>query len=305
MKVSLFWQKRIILTVGIIGISSAAIFIRLCQQQIVEVTIGFSLFIAASRLIITGIILTPTYGSLLTINHKNQGTAYSFGAGICLACHFATWITSLNFTSVAASVSLVTTNPLWVALLSWWFCQQKISRKTIVGIMIAITGSILIAFAGGNTHFGSNPLFGAILALLGAWFASGYILLGKVAQEKGLTTRQYVTIAYMTAAVCLFPLPLISGTSYLDYPIAVYLYLILMAIVSQIIGHTSLNWCLRHFSPTTISLLILLEPVISSLLAWWLFAEIPPILVIVGAMILLTGVLISTGVKLTSSAEQV
>ena len=297
MKISFSWQKKLAVSIGIISVSSAAIFIRLCQQEITDVTIGFSLFIAASRLLITIIILSPTYGKLRKINLKNKAIFYSIGAGICLSFHFATWITSLNFTSVAASVSLVNTNPLWVALLSWWFFRQHISPKTIAGIIIAIVGSILIAFTGGNTDFGTNPLLGAILALLGAWFVSGYMLLGKVAQEKGLTTRQYVAIAYLTAAICLFPLPLMVGSSYLGYPLRVYLYLILMAIVSQIIGHTSLNWCLRHFSPTTISVLILLEPVISSLFAWWLFMEVPPLLVIVGAIILLFGVLISMGIR--------
>lgn len=287
------WQKKFILALGILSVSSAAIFIRLCQQGIEDVTIGFSLFIAASRLLITTIIISPTYGKLREINLKNKATVYSLGAGICLAFHFACWISSLNFTSVAASVSLVTTNPLWVALLSWWFLRQHISPRTIVGIIISLTGSCVIAFAGGNTDFGTNPLLGAILALSGAWFVSGYMLLGKVAQDKGLSTTQYAAIAYLTAAICLFPLPLIFGDGYLGYPLPIYLYLILMAIVSQIIGHTSLNWSLRHFSPTTISLLILLEPVISSLLAWWLFMEVPPLLVIVGAIILLLGVLIS------------
>ncbi len=293
LKITLFWQKRIFITVGILSVSMAPILIRLCQQEIVTLSIGFSLFIAASRLIISSILLSPTYGNLREITKGNKGVVYAFGAGICLAFHFCTWISSLNFTSVAASVSLVTTNPLWIALLSWWFLKQKISQKTIVGIIIAILGSILIAFAQGNSHFGSNPLLGSILALLGALFGSGYILLGKVAQEKGLTISQYAVIAYITAAMLLFPLPLILGNGYLGYPISVYLYLILMAIVSQIIGHTSLNWCLRHFSPTTVSLVILLEPLISSLLAWWLFSEIPPVLVMVGAIILLVGVLIS------------
>ena len=286
-------QKKIIIIIGLICISTAAIFIRLCQQEISQVTIGFSLFIAASRLIITVIILSPTYNNLRRITNNIQGIRYSLGAGICLGLHFATWITSLSFTSVAASVSLVTTNPLWVALLSWWCRGQKLSLKTIIGIVIAINGSILIAFARGDTNFGTNPLLGAILALLGSWFASGYLLLGAMAQEKGLSTRQYVAIAYLTAAISLFPLPFMFGSTYVGYPSFVYLYLILMAIVAQIIGHTSLNWSLKHFSPTTVSLLILLEPILSTLLAWWLFQEIPPVLVVVGSLILLSGVVVS------------
>ena len=282
MKISLYWQKIFFVTIGILGVSWAAVFVRLCQQEVAQVTIGLSLLIAASRLSITTIILSPTYVNLRTIKASRQAILLAMGAGICLAGHFATWISSLNFTSVAASVSLVTTNPLWVALLSWWFLGQKITRKTIVGVSIAIIGSILIASSGGDLSGGSNPPLGALLALLGSWFASGYILLGKVAQQKNLTTNQYVSIAYLTATVCLFPLPLLFGNSYFNYSPAFYLYLFLMAIVSQLIGHTSLNWCLKHFSPTTISLLILIEPIISSLLAWWLFNEIPATSVVFG-----------------------
>ena len=295
MNISLFWQKIFFVTLGIVGVSWAAIFIRLCQQEVAQVTIGLSLLIAASRLLISTLILSPTYVNLKNIRADSSPKAIfaAVGAGICLAFHFAGWISSLNFTSVAASVSLVTTNPLWVALLSWWFLGQKITRKTFVGITIAIFGSILVAFSDPDMTTGSNPVLGALLALLGSWFASGYILLGKIAQEKNLTTSQYVSIAYLTATVCLFPLPLLMGNSYLNYSPAFYLYVFLMAIVSQIIGHTSINWCLKHFSPTTISILILIEPIISSLLAWWLFQEIPTDLVIGGSLIVIIGVLIS------------
>ncbi|BAQ65378.1 DMT family transporter [Geminocystis sp. NIES-3709] len=293
MKIPLFWQIKIIVSIGIVAVSSAAIFVRLCQQEIEFVTIDFSLFIAASRLIISTIILIPTYKNFTKIENNNKGIYYSIGAGICLAFHFATWITSLSLTSVAASVSLVTTNPLWVALLSWWCWGKKIQQKTIIGISIAITGSVLIAFTSGNDNIGENPFWGAILALMGSWFASGYLLLGTSAQQKGLTITQYVGIAYLTAALCLFPLPLIFGGSYTGYPLSIYGYLILMAIIAQIIGHTSLNWSLKHLSPTTVSLIILLEPLISSILAWWLFREIPPPIVICGAFLLLIGVGIS------------
>lgn len=291
-KISSSWQIKITVIIGIVSVSAAAIFIRLCQQQIESVTIGFSLFIAASRLIITAIILTPTYPNLLKIKHHNHGIYYSIGAGICLALHFATWITSLAFTSVAASVSLVTTNPLWVALLLWWFLGQKVTQRTIIGIAIAISGSVLIAFAGGDTNFGTNPLLGAILALMGSWFASGYLLLGTIAQQKGISTREYIGMAYLTAALCLLPLPLIFQSNYFGHPVMVYVYLSLMAIISQLIGHTSLNWSLKHLSPTTVSLVILLEPLISSIFAWWLFQEIPPPMVIVGAFIVLISVAI-------------
>lgn len=292
MKISSSWNIKIALIIGMICVSTAAIFIRLCQQEIDSITIGFSLFMAASRLIFSALILIPTYFNLPSIKNNKSGIYYSIGAGICLSFHFATWITSLSFTSIAASVSLVTTNPLWVALLSWWFWKHKLKSKTIIGITIAISGSIIIAFAQSTSNFGTNPLLGAILALMGSWFASGYLLLGTMAQKTGITTRQYIGIAYLTAALCLFPLPLIFQTNYFGHPTIVYVYLLLMAIIAQLIGHTTLNWSLKRISPTTVSLVILLEPLFSSVLAWWLFQEIPPVMVIFGAIITLIGVTI-------------
>lgn len=289
MKISSYWQKRIIVSIGIICVSLAAIFVRLSQQEITNITIGFSLFIASSRLIISTLILMPSYGDLLTLKNNHPGIYLSIGAGICLGLHFATWITSLGLTSVTASVSLVTTNPLWVALLSWWCLGKRLSKNTVIGIVIAIVGSIFIAFAQGDNSIGQNPLLGAILALMGSWFASGYILFGTLAQKQGLTTKQYIIIAYGTGALFLSPLPPLFGTNYFGHSFSVYLYLFFMAIASQVIGHTSINWGLKYFSPTTISLLILFEPVISSLFAWWLFQEKPTLLVIIGAFILLLG----------------
>ncbi|MBE9222742.1 DMT family transporter [Cyanobacterium stanieri LEGE 03274] len=294
-KIPNIWQVRIILTIGVFAVSTAAIFVRLCQQEMgIFSDVGFSVFIASSRLLITAIIFTPTYGNLRYIRADFRAILMAVGAGICLALHFATWITSLSFTSVAASVTIVTTNPLWVSLLSWWLWGIKLKWRNWLGISIALGGSIIIALGGnGGDIGGNNPLLGAFLALLGSWFASGYILLGNQAQQRGLKIGEYVAIAYLTSALCLLPLPFIFGTGYAGYPTSVYIYLVLMAIVSQVIGHTSFNWSLRHLSPTTVSLVILLEPVGSTFLAFLLFQEIPPTTVLIGAIILLTGVIVS------------
>ncbi|WP_069791790.1 DMT family transporter [Cyanobacterium sp. IPPAS B-1200] len=299
------WQVRIILTIGVFAVSMAAIFVRLCQQEAGVNNVGFSLFMASSRLLITAIIFTPTYGNLRHIKTDFRSIFMAMGAGVCLAFHFATWITSLSFTSVAASVTIVTTNPLWVGLLSWWLWGVKLKFRNWLGIAIALGGSIIIALGGnGGDTVGSNPLLGAFLALLGSWFASGYILLGNQAQQRGLKIGEYVAIAYLTSALCLLPLPIIFGTGYVGYSPQVYVYLVLMAIVSQVIGHTSFNWSLRHLSPTTVSLVILLEPVGSTFLAFLLFKEIPPMAVFLGAIILLIGVIISEFKSSTSKGKK-
>lgn len=287
------WLVSFVLIMGVMAVSAAAIFIRLCQETAGLREIGFSLFIAAARLIVAATILLPTYPNLTKIRVTRSAYYYATAAGVCLALHFATWISSLAFTSIAASTTLVTTNPLWVALIAWLWWQERPKRTRMLGIILSILGAIVIALSDKGAGVASNPLAGDLLALMGGWMASGYFLLGTEAQKQGLTLNQYVAIAYLTAAVCLFPLPLIFGASYLGYPHLVYVYIVLMAIVSQLIGHTSFNWTLRWVSPTLVALVILFEPIGSSLLAFWLFGEIPSLSVLLGGLILLTGVAIA------------
>jgi drug/metabolite transporter (DMT)-like permease len=288
------WQIILVLIIGIIGISTAAIFIRLCQEITGLKDIEFSLFIAASRLIIASLFLSPTYPNLFKTKISPSGLFYAISAGICLGFHFATWISSLAFTSVVASTTIVTTNPLWVIIISWLWWGEKPSNKTIFGIFIALMGGVIIAFGDYGINSGNNPLLGNFLALLGSWGSSGYLLLGKQAQNQGLSVSNYIAIAYLSGAICLFPLPFLVGSGYFGCRFLVYFYIILMAIFSQLIGHTSLNWGMRWISPTIIALLVLFEPIGSSILAFLLFGEIPSILVLIGAFCLLIGVIITT-----------
>jgi drug/metabolite transporter (DMT)-like permease len=216
---------------------------------------------------------------------------YACAAGVCLSVHFATWITSLSFTSIAASTTLVTTNPVWVALLSWLWFKEKPTKLTMLGIGVAFMGGVWIASGdAGATNAGSNPLLGNVLALVGAWMASLYFLLGREAQQRGLGIGSYVAVAYSTGALILLPLPLIFGSNYVGYPIAVYLYVLLMAVASQLIGHTTINWAVRWISPTLVTLAILFEPVSSSFLGFLIFDEVPGLPVLAGAVVLLGGV---------------
>lgn len=290
------WQVGLVLFFGMLSVATAAIFIRLCLQTAGVKGVGFSLFIAATRLILAAAILLPAWPKLLKTPVSPQAYYYGIGAGLCLALHFATWITSLSFTSVAVSTTLVTTNPVWVALLSWWWYQEKPTKLSMVGIAVALAGGILIALGDPQrdlTLSNNNAMVGNLLALVGAWMASLYLLLGKQAQAKGLSTTGYITLAYSVAALVLLPLPLIFNVSYLGYPNLVYVYILLMAIFAQIIGHGSINWSIRWISPTKVTLAILFEPVGAGLLAFFVFNEVPPLTVLAGVLVLLIGVAIA------------
>lgn len=284
------WQVGLILVVGVFAISMAAIFIRLAIASSGIQNIGFSLFIAASRLTIASLILLPAWRNLQPTQLTPGAIQYGLAAGVCLAIHFATWITSLSFTSIAASTTLVTTNPVWVAILSWLWYKEKPTKPTIIGIAIAFTGGILIASGDTNITISNNPLFGNFLALIGAWMVSFYLLFGREAQRRGLSLGSYVAVAYSTGALVLLPLPLIFGSTYFGYPVVVYLYIFLMAITSQLIGHTTINWALGWISPTFVTLAILFEPIGSSILGYLIFQEMPGLLILIGAIIMLIGV---------------
>jgi drug/metabolite transporter (DMT)-like permease len=288
------WQVILILILGVIAVSTAAIFIRLCQQIANLNGVGFSLFIAASRLIITAFIILPAWRNLRPEQGQKKAYYYALSAGCCLAFHFACWITSLSYTSIAISTTLVTTNPLWITIISRFYFQEKITKITFLGIIIALIGGLFIANQNLQiTGINPNPILGNSLALIAAFFASLYLLFGRESQKYGLNIKSYIAIAYTTAALILLPLPFLFNTSYFGYPKLVYFYLILMAIIPQLIGHTSFNFAVKFISPTLVSLAILFEPIGSSFLAWLIFRENVSTAVLIGAMVLLFGVAIA------------
>lgn len=285
------WQILLILTGGIVAVSAAAVLIRLATSSAGTSSAGFSLAIAALRLTVAAIVLLPTWRVMRQSPPTHSALLYATAAGIALAIHFATWITSLSYTSIAASTTIVTTNPIWVTLFSWRWLGEKPRRLTLLGIGIALLGGSLIGLAGGHAHeSGPNPLLGDGLALIGALAASAYLLLGREAQRQGLRIAVYVTVAYSVAAIVLLPLPVMVGTPYQGYPFVTYGYIALMALVSQIIGHTTLNWAVRWISPLLVALVNLLEPILASVWGYLLFAELPGLQVVIGAIVLLVGV---------------
>ncbi|MDJ0511485.1 MAG: DMT family transporter [Crocosphaera sp.] len=289
-----FWQVSLVLIMGVFSVSSTAIFIRLALEAAGELGLEFSLFLSASRLIIASLFLVPVWPKTLKNKVNSSAYYYAIGAGVCLAFHFVFWITSLSFTSIAASTTLVTTHPIWVAIMSWIFFQERPQKITLLGITVAFLGGVLIALGGGqeiNSY--SQPLLGNSLALMGGVLVSFYLILGREAQKQGLQISSYSAIVYTTAALLLFPTPFIFGSGYNNYPQPVYLYVLLMAIFSQLIGHTSINWSLRWLSTPLVTLAILFEPVGSSILGFLIFQEVPSIFVFIGAFFILVGVILA------------
>ncbi|MDY7019806.1 MAG: DMT family transporter [Cyanobacteriota bacterium] len=284
----------VIVFIGVIAVSTGAILVRLAIAKAGVESIGFSLVMSASRLSFAALLLVPSWQKINWRSHQHSAFFYAALAGIFLALHFATWITSLSYTSIAASTTLVTTSPVWVAILSAIWLNEKPSKLTIFGIMIALAGGTIIGLGEGNINStSSNPILGNSLAIIGAWAISLYLIFGREAQQRGLTIGGYIAVAYTVAALTLLPLPFFFGTGYGGYPNLVYFYLILMGILPQLVGHTSFSWAVNRTSPTLVMLAILFEPVGASILGYIFFQEIPSVTVIIGAIVILTGVAIA------------
>ena len=280
-------RLTLIMGVGLIAVSLSAIFIRLADAP--------GVVVAAYRMLLASLILLPwTVRALRQTPLTCKNLAYAVLAGLLLGLHFATWISSLSFTTVAASTSLGTTTPVWVALSSWVFLGLAPSFSALLGMLVAVLGGALIGFGGAAGAASSAPLLGNSLALVGAVAAAAYLLLGRSAQRHGLSLQAYIGVAYGVAALSLLPLPFFLGYSYTGYSAESYLWVLLLALIPQLIGHTSYNYAVKHVNPAVVATVILLEPIGASLLALLLFSEVPPLLTLLGALILLVGVAITT-----------
>jgi drug/metabolite transporter (DMT)-like permease len=280
----------IALAIGIIVIAAASILIRMAQSGDVP-----SLSIAAVRLGISATILSIVvvirYPSFPTDTTRKQA-ALAIISGTCLALHFATWIQSLEYTSVASSAALVTTNPLWVGIAAWFLFGEKLNRWRLMGMFMTIVGSLAIAFSDSQTQQGSNPLLGNALAIIGAMSGSAYFLVGRGLRNQ-LPLLHYVWMTYGSAAIVLLIAALVAGYTAIDYPPEIWLVLLGLAVGPQLIGHTTINFAMRHFSALLVTIAILGEPVGSAILAFVLFDEAVAPLQLVGFVGLLIGIAIT------------
>jgi drug/metabolite transporter (DMT)-like permease len=280
----------IFLPVGLAAISFASIFIKLCEAP--------ALVIAAYRLTLATLILLAVSfpGTLREVRGLSRDEILpSLLAGLFLCFHFALWITSLKYTSVASSVIFVTTNPIFVALASILMFRERVSPVLFFSVVTAVAGGIVIGW--GDWGKGEDHLYGDLLALGGAMMATGYLLVGRRIRQK-VSLVSYITLVYGVAAALLILLALLSGESLFSYSPKAYLLFLLLAVVPQLIGHTSLNWALKFFSATLVAVFILGEPIGASLLAYFLLGE--P----VGPSLLWGGSLVLLGIYLSAREER-
>jgi drug/metabolite transporter (DMT)-like permease len=212
------------------------------------------------------------------------------GSGILLALHFASWISSLSHTSVASSALLVTTNPVFVGVGAWVLLKERIHPRLITGTVIALVGAFLISY--GDLATGGRALHGDLLAIVGAVAMSGHLLIGR-RQRQNIALTPYVTVVYAIAAVVLIMLALSAGQNLAGHSLRDYGLFVALAVGPQLLGHTSFNYSLRRISPSLLTLLMLVEPIGSSLLAYAVLSEVPPASTFLGGSVIIAGVVLA------------
>ncbi|UCF60609.1 MAG: DMT family transporter [Anaerolineaceae bacterium] len=290
------------LALAILAASTASILIRFAQAD------APSLVIAVYRLTIASLILTPVllsrYRDELQAMTKHE-LLLTLVSGVFLSIHFATWITSLEYTSVASSVVLVQTAPLFVALLSPLFLGERPSRFIFVGLILALFGSLIIGLSDAcnwdeglhcppiASFFSGSAMKGDLLALAGAAAGAAYIMIGRRVRST-VTLLPYITVTYGVASGVLIILMIQAGYEPFGYSSQTYLWFLLLALLPQLFAHSTYNWALRYLSAALVSISQLGEPVASTILAYLFLREIPTALRIVGAVIILTGIAVAS-----------
>lgn len=284
------WDDRVspevALVVAIGAISTAAILVRWSQAP--------SSVAAFYRVLFTTLALLPA-----AVWHYRSAfmelTARDFGmaslAGIALAIHFATWFESLNWTSVAASVTLVQAQPIFVALGGWLLLNERVTRRRGAGIILAVSGMVTMSLGDllGAALVGSRPLYGNTLALMGAVMMAGYLLAGRALRQR-IALIPYGVVVYGVCTVVLGGFVVGQGHAVVGYPTSEWLLFAGLALGPGIFGHTVINWTLAHLESSLVSVAVLGEPIGAAILAVVLLAEIPTRWTVLGGLVVLAGI---------------
>jgi drug/metabolite transporter (DMT)-like permease len=288
---------------GILAVSTASIFIRYAQAN------APSLVIAAYRLSLAALGLAPfawtrRRDELVALTPRDLLLALL--SGFFLALHFASWITSLEFTTVASSVVLVTTTPLWVGLFSPFILKESLRRVVALGLGLALVGSTIVGLSDVCSWslvglvcpswaqlLRGRAFMGDLLALAGAIMAACYLMIGRSLRSR-MSLLSYIFLVYGMAACVLIAAVLVRRQNPLGYPPLTYLWFALLAIVPQLIGHTTFNWTLRYLSAAYVSISLLGEPVGSTILAYIFLGETPTALKVFGAILILVGIYVAS-----------
>lgn len=272
------------LMLSVLSVSTSSIFVRFSDAP--------SMIISTYRMLFTVIPMAPVVlmkhrKQLIEIHRKD--ILYAAISGLFLALHFATWITSVKLTTVAASTVLVQMSPIFVVVGSYVLFKEKINRTSLIGVIIAIAGSIFFGLL--DFRIGGKAFIGDILALSGALFLAGYLLIGRELRKR-IDLLPYTFIVYISCTLFLVVGSMIMDIPLYPYSPKNYAIFFALAFFCTILGHTVFNWALKYLPAYAVSTCSLFEPVGATILAFLILGEIPGFMQISGQLLILIGLYI-------------
>ncbi|WP_257627759.1 DMT family transporter [Haloplanus salinarum] len=296
------------LGVAVLAISTSAILVRWSDAP--------NVIKALYRVTFTVVALAPLVDggdrlSLARIGRRDAAVAVA--AGVALAVHFVVWFESLDHTTVAASVTIVQAQPVFVAAGAWVLLGERVSRRGALGIGIALAGMVALSF-GPALLAAVDPTaepaadvtgaqYGNALALLGAVAVAGYYLAGR-SLRRGLGVLPYVTVVYTACALVLLGVAVAQGLPLVSYAPHEWVLFAAMALGPGVLGHTVVNWALGHLESHVVSVSLLGEPVGSTLLAVVLLSEVPPPGTLLGGAVVLAGIYVTASARTPGRPDQ-
>ncbi|GAA0452537.1 DMT family transporter [Alkalibacillus silvisoli] len=274
----------IAIAIGVVAVSTSAIFVRLADAP--------SSMIANYRLLLAVLIMLPYIvwkhlGDFKYISRRDWW--FSAAAGIFLALHFILWFESLNHTSVASSVVLVTTQPIFAFIGTYLFFKERFTSGAVLSMVIAFTGSVIISW--GDFQISGMALVGNFLALMGAIAITGYFLFGQDVRKR-VSLMTYTFIVYGISSITLVLYNIVLGESFTGYTGETWMYFLALAIIPTFFGHTLFNWAIRWVSASTITMGVLFEPIGASIMAYFILGELVTWSQFLGGSIVIVGLML-------------
>lgn len=273
-----------LLVLAVACVSLGSIFVRLAHAP--------ALAIAFNRIFLASVVVSPFAAPSLARAWpalSGRRRAVLLASGVSLGVHFATWIASLSYTSVAASVLLVNTTPLFTLLFSWWFLGERASKSVLVAMGVALAGAVLIA--AGDWSDGVASLRGDALAMAGAVTLSLYHVIGRGLRD-ALPLAAYVLGVWATAAATIAVLATSAHVPLFAYPLRTFGIFLALAVVPTVLGHGLVNRSLRRIPAPIVGLFLLGEPIGASVLAYAIFGEVPGRLTLAGGVLVLAALVL-------------
>lgn len=271
-----------LIVIGVLAVSTSAVLVKLSAAP--PVALAFWR-VAGAWLFLSPVVLSKGWSDLLRMTGRDVG--WSLLSGLFLAAHYGVWFLSLTMTSVASSTVLVTTQPIWVLLISYVLWRERVAPKALAGIVLALLG---VYFIGAHSFTNSEgQVLGDVLAVLAALLVSGYLLIGQRLRTR-VALLPYVFFVYGAAAFGLFCFAYVTGVPLLGYGGREWALFVALAVVPTLFGQTVFNWALQYVPASIVSVSILGEPVGAIVLALFLLGEVPAFVQIAGGGLILFGI---------------